>query len=292
MAILVGKNTRVLCQGLTGKQGSFHMQNAVADGTQLVAGVTPGKGGSEHLGVPLFNTVEDACVAVQPDATIVFVPPVNAAAAIIEAIDCGIALIVCITERIPMHDMVQVKHRLANSQSSLIGPNCIGIITPEECCMGIMPSEIFKRGKVGIISRSGTLTYEAIAQTTEQGLGQSSCIGIGGDLLRGLDFVDCLKLFEDDTETEVVVMLGEVGGSAEEEAADYMKTTRYSKPVVAYIAGQFAPPGRRMGHAGAIVQDGSGTARAKINKLRSVGVHIAESPVAIGSTVARVVSPR
>lgn len=289
MSILVNKDTRVLCQGLTGKQGSFHMQNALADGTQLVAGVTPGKGGSEHLGVPLFNTVSEACLAVQPDATIVFVPRVNAAAAIIEAIDCGISLIVCITERIPMLDMVRVKHRLANSQSSLIGPNCIGIITPEECRMGIMPSEIFRRGKVGIISRSGTLTYEAIAQTTEQQLGQSSCIGIGGDLLRGLDFVDCLKLFNDDEETEAIVMLGEVGGSAEEEAADYIKSSRYAKPVVAYIAGQFAPPGRRMGHAGAIVQYGSGTARAKINKLRSAGVHIAESPVAIGSTVARVV---
>lgn len=290
MPILIDKTSRVICQGLTGRQGSFHMRNALAEGTQLIAGVTPGKGGGQHLSVPVFNTVSEACAVEQPDATIVFVPPANAAAAMIEAIDCGISLIVCITERIPMLDMVKVKHRLANSQSTLVGPNCIGVITPQQCRLGIMPSEIFRPGKVGIISRSGTLTYEAIAQTTEQRLGQSSCVGIGGDLLRGLDFVDCLKLFQNDPATEAVVMLGEVGGSAEEEAADYIKSVRYPKPVVAYIAGQFAPPGRRMGHAGAIVQDGTGTARAKINKLRSSGVHIAESPVAIGSTVKRVIS--
>ncbi len=286
MAILVDTDTRVICQGLTGTQATFHLGQAIADKTRLVAGVTPGRGGETHLGVPVFNTVADAVMEFKPDASVVFVPPANAADAIIEAIDAQIPLIVVITERIPVHDMVRVKEKLVAGTSQLIGPNSIGLITPSGCQLGIMPPGIFQRGCIGIISRSGTLTYEVVAQTTEQNLGQSTCIGIGGDMIRGLDFVDCLGLFRDDPETRGVVIIGEAGGNAEELAADYLKATNFGKPVLAYIAGQYAPPGRRMGHAGAIVQHGAGMALAKINRLRSAGVHIADSPVDIGAGIA------
>ncbi len=288
MAILVGEQTRVLCQGITGRQGSFHVQRAIDKGTRVVAGVVPGKGGHTHLGVPVFDSVAEAVAATQANASMVFVPPPAAADAIVESIQANMAVITCVTERIPMIDMVRVKRALRHSQTKLIGPNSIGVFTPGECRMGVMPLDIATPGCIGLMSRAGTLSYEAIAQTTAQGLGQSTCVGIGADIIRGIDFVDCLKLFADDDKTRGVVMLGEVGGGAEEEAAQYLKENPYPKPVVAYIAGQFAPPGRRMGHAGAIVMPGSGTARAKINRLMSAGVHIADSPMTIGSTMAEV----
>lgn len=288
MSILINRQTRVVCQGITGKQGSFHLQRAIDTGTQVVAGVTPGKGGQMHLGVPLFDTVAEAMAETAANASIIFVPPTSAADAIIEAVHSQMPLIACVTERIAMLDMVRVKRALRGSQSRLIGPNSVGIFTPGECSMGVLPLDISMPGCVGVVSRAGTLSYEAIAQTTAQGLGQSTCVGIGADLIRGMDFIDCLQLFAEDDDTRGVILLGEVGGSAEEDTALYLKRARYPKPIVAYIAGQFAPPGRRMGHAGAIVMPGSGTARAKINRLLAVGVHIVESPVVIGATMARV----
>lgn len=290
MAVLVDANTKVICQGLTGRQGSFYAEEALAYGTKMVGGVRPGKGGSKHLGLPIFDTVAEAVDATGADASVIFVPPQNAAQAIREAIEAGVALIVCITERIPVLDMVRVKRLLENSGSRLIGPNCPGIITPGECKIGIMPRGIFKRGKIGIISRSGTLTYEAVAQTTAKQLGQSSCIGIGADPVQGMTFCDCLDLFMADEETEGIILIGEIGGTAEEEAADYLRNVSSSKPVIAYVAGRYAPAERRMGHAGAIIEHGAGAAEAKLEALKSAGVHIAETPVAIGTTMAKVLA--
>ena len=290
MAVLVDANTKVICQGLTGRQGSFYAEEALAYGTKMVGGVRPGKGGSKHLGLPIFDTVAEAVDATGADASVIFVPPQTAAQAIREAIEADVALIVCITERIPVLDMVRVKRLLENSGSRLIGPNCPGIITPGECKIGIMPRGIFKRGKIGIISRSGTLTYEAVAQTTAKQLGQSSCIGIGADPVQGMTFCDCLDLFMADEETEGIILIGEIGGTAEEEAAEYLRNTSGNKPVIAYVAGRYAPAERRMGHAGAIIEHGAGAAEAKLEALKSAGVHIAETPVAIGTTMARVLA--
>jgi succinyl-CoA synthetase alpha subunit len=286
MAVLVGAGTRVICQGITGRQGTFYAEQAIADGTKLVGGVRPGKGGTRHLGLPVFDTVEDAVRATGADASMIFVPPATAAAAIQEAIDAGLPLIVCITERIPVLDMVRIKRVLETSGSRLIGPNCPGIVTPGECMIGIMPRGIFRRGRIGIISRSGTLTYEAVAQTTGNRLGQSTCIGIGADPIQGMTFCDCLELFMADPETDGIVLIGEIGGMAEEEAADYLQQHKGKKPVVAYVAGRYAPAGRRMGHAGAIIELSTGHADAKIAALRNAGVHIAESAGAIGATMA------
>jgi len=285
MSILVNKNTRVLCQGLTGRQGTFYAEKALVAGTQMVGGVTPGKGGQHHLGLPIFDTVAEARAATDANATVVFVPPVNAAAAIEEAIDAGMELVVCVTERIPVLDTLRVKARLKNSSTRLVGPNCPGIVTPDECRIGIMSASIFKRGKVGIVSRAGTLTYEAVDQTTQIGLGQSTCVGIGADPIQGTNFIDCLELFADDDETEGIVLIGEIGGSSEEQAAAWLKANPMSKPVVAYIAGQYAPAGRRMGHAGAIIEGGKGDAESKIRALQEAGVQIARSPMDIGATV-------
>jgi succinyl-CoA synthetase alpha subunit len=290
MAVLVDANTKVICQGITGRQGTFYAGEALAQGTKLVAGVRPGKGGSKHLGLPVFDTVKQAVAETGADASMIFVPPPSAAEAIREAIEAGVALIVCITERIPVLDMVRVKRLLEDSDSRLIGPNCPGIVTPGQCNIGIMPKGIFRPGRIGIISRAGTLTYEAIAQTTANRLGQSTCIGIGADPVQGMTFCDCLALFLDDSETDGIVMLGEIGGSAEEEAAEFLQRQPSSKPVVAYVAGQYAPPGRRMGHAGAIIEHGTGRADSKIAALRRCGVHIAESPTTIGETMARVLA--
>ncbi len=288
MAVLVDANTKVICQGITGHQGTFYTEEALTSGTKMVGGVRPGKGGTRHLGLPVFDTVRDAVDATGADASLILVPPPHAANAIMEAIDAQVPLIVCVTERIPVLDVAQVKRALDGSESRLIGPNCPGIITPGECKIGIMPEEIFRRGRIGIISRSGTLTYEAVEQTTSKDLGQSTCIGIGADPIQGMTFADALELFMADPETEGIIMIGEIGGTAEEGAADYLRQIRGSKPVVAYIAGRFAPPGRRMGHAGAIIQHGTGGAEAKIEALRGAGVHIAESPYAIGDTMAEV----
>jgi succinyl-CoA synthetase alpha subunit len=281
MSILINENTRVICQGFTGKQGTFHSEQAIAYGTKMVGGVTPGKGGQIHLGLPVFNTVRDAVDQVKPDATVIYVPAPYCMDSIVEAADCGIALIICITEGIPVMDMLKVKRYLENTNSRLIGPNCPGVITPGACKIGIMPGYIHQKGRVGIVSRSGTLTYEAVHQTTALGFGQSTCVGIGGDPIAGSTFVDILKLFQDDPQTEAIAMVGEIGGSAEEEAADFIKHY-VKKPVVSYIAGVTAPAGKRMGHAGAIISGGKGTADEKFAALRAAGVHTVKSPAEIG----------